>query len=137
MPFGFKNAGMTFQRLMDRIFFDLPFAFVYLDDLLVASRSMEEHCRHLRQVLQRLQDNGLVLNVEKCQFGLRSLEFLGHTASASDITPPPARVEAIRAFPRPATVRELQAFLGLYNFYRRFVPWHGKHLAATGPAQRR
>jgi Reverse transcriptase (RNA-dependent DNA polymerase) len=105
MPFGLKNAGMTFQRLMDRIFFDLPFAFIYLDDLLVASRDMQEHRRHLRQVLQRLQDNGLVLNVDKCQFGLPALEFLGHTVSASGIAPLPARVEAIKAFPRPATVK--------------------------------
>jgi RNase H-like domain found in reverse transcriptase/Reverse transcriptase (RNA-dependent DNA polymerase) len=122
MPFGLKNAGMTFQRLMDRIFFDLPFAFIYLDDLLVASRDKEDHRHHLRQVLQRLQDNGLVLNLDKCQFGLPSLEFLGHSVSAGGIAPLPARVEAIRAFTRPATVKELQAFLGLFNFYRRFVP---------------
>jgi hypothetical protein len=122
MPFGLKNAGMTFQRLMDRIFFDLPFTFVYLDDLLIASQSAEDHRRHLTEVLQRLQDNGLVLNVGKCQFGLPALDFLGHSVSAAGVAPLPARVEAIRTFPRPAVVRELQAFLGLFNFYRRFVP---------------
>jgi cleavage and polyadenylation specificity factor subunit 1 len=122
MPFGLKNAGMTFQRLMDKIFFDLPFTFIYLDDLLVASRDKEEHISHLQEVLQRLQDNGLVLNTDKCVFGQREVEFLGHTVSAAGISPLPSRVEAIRSFPRPGTVKELQAFLGLFNFYRRFVP---------------
>jgi Reverse transcriptase (RNA-dependent DNA polymerase) len=82
MPFGLKNAVMTFQRLMDRLFFNIPFVFVYLDDLLVASRSVEVHRRHLREVLQCLQDNSLVLNVDKCVRGQRSLEFLGHQVSA-------------------------------------------------------
>jgi Reverse transcriptase (RNA-dependent DNA polymerase)/RNase H-like domain found in reverse transcriptase len=96
MPFGLKNAGMTFQRMMDQIFADIPYVFIYLDDVLVASRDMEEHQRHLRQVLSLLQANGLQLNAEKC-------------------------VWAIQAFPRPATVKDLQAFLGLFTFYRRFV----------------
>jgi hypothetical protein len=78
MPFGLKNAGMTFQRLMDRIFFDLPYSFCYLDDLLVASRSEEDHRRQLREVLSRLQQNGLVVNEEKCVFGQPAIEFLGH-----------------------------------------------------------
>jgi hypothetical protein len=69
MPFGLKNPAMTFQRLLDRIFFDLPHSFCYLDDLLVASRSEEDHCRQLREVLSRLQQNGLVVNEEKCVFG--------------------------------------------------------------------
>jgi transposase InsO family protein len=122
MPFGLKNAGMTFQRLIDRIFFDLPYSFIYLDDLLVTSRSVEDHRRHLREVLRRLQQNGLVVNRDKCVFGQRQVEFLGHTIAARGISPLPDRVAAIRRFPRPSTVRELQAFLGLFNFYRRFVP---------------
>jgi cleavage and polyadenylation specificity factor subunit 1 len=65
MPFGLRNAGMTFQRMMDQLFFDLPCVFVYLDDLLVASRSVQEHKAHLRQVLGLLQKNGLVINREK------------------------------------------------------------------------
>jgi Reverse transcriptase (RNA-dependent DNA polymerase) len=104
---------MTFQRLMDRIFFDLPFCFVYLDDLLVASRDTADHCRHLRQALQLLQENGLVINREKCIFGQQSVEFLGHQVLAAGISPLPGHVAAIRQFPRPTTVRDLQAFLGL------------------------
>jgi Reverse transcriptase (RNA-dependent DNA polymerase) len=77
---------MTFQRLMDRIFFDLPFCFVYLYDLLVASCDMAEHRRHLRQALQRLIENGLVINREKCVFGQQSVEFLGQQVLAAGIS---------------------------------------------------
>jgi cleavage and polyadenylation specificity factor subunit 1 len=122
MPFGLKNAGMTFQRLMDWILFDIPFIFVYLDDILVASRSVEEHQQHLQQVLHRLQDNGLVINAGKCVWGQSQIEFLGHSISVAGVAPLQSRVAAIQKFPPPATVQQLQAFLGLFNFYRRFVP---------------
>jgi RNase H-like domain found in reverse transcriptase/Reverse transcriptase (RNA-dependent DNA polymerase) len=107
---------------MDNIFFDLPYSFVYLDDCMVASKSVPDHRRHLREVLQRLQSNGLVINRGKCVFGQPSIEFLGHKISATVISPLPSRVGAIQSFPRPAIVRELQAFLSLFNFYQRFVP---------------
>jgi hypothetical protein len=122
MPFGLRNAGMTFQRLMDNIFFDLPFAFVYLDDVLVASRSVADHRRHLREVLQCLQDNNLVVYAKKCVFGQEKIVFLGHVVTAGSVSPLPDRVAAIREFPEPANIEQRQAFLGLYNFYRRFVP---------------
>jgi Reverse transcriptase (RNA-dependent DNA polymerase) len=113
---------MTFQRMMDELFFDMLCVFVYLDDLLVASRSAAEHHLHLQQVLRQLQDNGLVINKEKCVFGQPSLEFLGHRVQASGISPLPDRVAAINTFPRPSSVVEMQAFLGLFNYYRRFIP---------------
>jgi cytoskeleton-associated protein 5 len=105
MPFGLKNVGMTFQRLMDHIFFDLPFSFIYLDDLLVASRSTEEHRRHLWQALLRLQENGLVINREKCVFGRQEVDFLGHRVAVSSVSPLPERVAAIRQFPRPKNIQ--------------------------------
>jgi hypothetical protein len=122
MPFGLKNAGMTFQRLMDRIFFGIPFVYVYLDDMLIASRSLGDHRRHLKEVLRRLQANGLVINAGKCVWAQPAVEFLGHNISAKGLSPLPHRVEAVRNFPQPHTVKQLQAFLGLFNFYRRFVP---------------
>jgi Reverse transcriptase (RNA-dependent DNA polymerase) len=128
IPFGLRNAGMTFQRMMDQIFFDLPCVFVYLDDLLVASRSIAEHRLHLRQVLQLLQDNGLVVNKEKCLFGQTRIEFLGHVVHAGGVSPLLDRVAAVKDFPRPSNVVELQAFLGLFNYYRRFVPAAAKLL---------
>jgi Reverse transcriptase (RNA-dependent DNA polymerase) len=121
MPFGLKNAGMTFQRMMDQIFADIPYVFIYLDDVLVASRNMEEHQHHLRQVLTLLQVNGLRLNAKKCMWAVAVVEFLGHRVAAAGVSPLPERMQVIKAFPRPATVKDLQAFLGLFTFYRRFV----------------
>jgi RNase H-like domain found in reverse transcriptase/Reverse transcriptase (RNA-dependent DNA polymerase) len=118
MPFGLKNAGMTFQRLMDRVMFNIPYVFVYLDDML----SLEEHRRHVREVLRRLQDNGLVINGGKCVWAVSAVEFLGHTVTADGIAPLPHRVEGVQKFRPPTTVQQLQAYLGLFNFYRRFVP---------------
>jgi hypothetical protein len=122
MPFGLRNAGMTFQRLMDSLLGDLPFAFVYLDDILVASINEDVHRRHLCQVFFLLEQSGLVINAEKCVFGKSSIEFLGHLISAAGTSPLSSRVDAIASFPRPDTVRQLQAFLGLFNFYRKFIP---------------
>jgi RNase H-like domain found in reverse transcriptase/Reverse transcriptase (RNA-dependent DNA polymerase) len=107
--------------MMDELFFDMPCVFVYLDDLLVASRSAAELRLHLRQVLQQLQSNGLVINKDKCIFGQESLDILGHKVQASGISPLPDRVAAISNFPRPSSVVQMQAFLGLFNYYRRFV----------------
>jgi RNase H-like domain found in reverse transcriptase/Reverse transcriptase (RNA-dependent DNA polymerase)/Integrase zinc binding domain len=121
MPFGLKNAGMTFQRLMDSILNGLPFVFVYLDDILIASPSLESHRRHVAEVLDILSRNGLVINVGKCVFGQSTVEFLGHRVSSAGILPLADRVAAIRQFPSPNTVKELQSFSGLINFYRRFI----------------
>ena len=82
MPFGLKNAGMTFQRFMDRALAGLPFILIYLDDILVASADRQSHTAHLRLVLERLQGNGLVLNSSKCQFYRSEVEFLGLRVTA-------------------------------------------------------
>ena len=95
MPFGLKNAAQTFQRLMDKIFAGLPYAFIYLNDILVASKDMDSHLAHLKQVLAILSDNGLVVNLDKCVFGKDSVEFLGHKVSASGLVPLPQHVEAV------------------------------------------
>jgi len=121
MPFGLRNSAQTFQRMMDEVLRGLPHVFVYIDDLLIASRTREEHLVHLREVLQRLEENGLVLNGEKCVLGVREVEYLGHVVSSGGIRPLPERVEAITCFPRPTTSKALQRYLGMLNFYRRFV----------------
>jgi hypothetical protein len=122
MPFGLRNAGMTFQRLMDSVLGGLPFAFVYLDDILIASPDPVSHRRHLEAVFTVLQSNGLIVNADKCLFGCPEVDFLSHRLTAGGISPLPSRVQAIADFPQPAIVKHLQAFLGLFNFYRRFVP---------------
>jgi len=128
MPFGLLNAAQSFQRLMDRLFGHLPFLFTYLDDHLIASRTLEEHLDHLRQFFQILQDNGLVINPAKCVFAASSLKFLGHMVSEAGVIPLPRHVEAVRDFPPPTDVKGLQRFLGLVNFYRRFLPAIAKTL---------
>uniref|UniRef100_A0AAV2JZV2 Gypsy retrotransposon integrase-like protein 1 n=1 Tax=Knipowitschia caucasica TaxID=637954 RepID=A0AAV2JZV2_KNICA len=122
MPFGLKGAAQTFQRLMDSVLRDMPFLFVYLDDVLVASASVEEHMSHLRQLFERLSQHGLIVNPAKCRFGLLEIEFLGHRVSRQGAVPLPAKVEAVLAFPRPSSVKPLQEFLGMVNFYNRFIP---------------
>ena len=100
----------------------LDFAFVYVDDILVASRDAAEHKVHLRQLFQRLQDHDLVVNVAKCQFGRSELDFLGHHITLQGATPLPDKVEAVKQFKQPVTVKGLQEFVGMVNFYYRFIP---------------
>jgi hypothetical protein len=94
---------------------------VYLDDILIASPCQESPRRHVAEVLRILQENSLLINAGKCTFGVTSIEFLGHQVAATGIKPLADRVAAIKQFPWPLNIRELQAFLGLFNFYRRFV----------------
>ncbi|BHF60333.1 hypothetical protein SprV_0100329700 [Sparganum proliferum] len=122
MPFGLRNASQTFQRFVDRVLRGLPFVYAYIDDLLVASSTAEEHMEHLATVFDRLQQFGVVLNPSKCVFGVPSLEFLGHLVESHGIRPLPSKVAAIQDFPPPTSKRQLQRFLGVVNFYRRFLP---------------
>ena len=122
MPFGLRNAAQTFQRFMDQVLRGLPFCFVYLDDLLIASPDMNTHLQHLRQVFQLLSDNGILINAQKSEFAVPSLDFLGHRVSAIGITPLSSNVQAIMDYPQPTTTSQLRRFLGLVNFYHRFVP---------------
>lgn len=122
MPFGLRNAAQTFQRFMDQVLRGLPFCYGYVDDLLIASSSPEEHLQHLRLVLERLDEHGLLINMSKSIFGVPELDFLGHHVDATGIRPLEEKVQVIRDFPRPTTQRKLREFIGLINFYRRFIP---------------
>ena len=122
MPFGLKNAGQTFQRMMDEILSDLDYLFVYMDDVLIASQSMEEHIEHFRQLFRQLAAHNLVVSPGKCQFGKTQIEFLGHTVTKEGVLPLPTKVAAVSEYPAPSTQDELCRFLGMVNFYNRFVP---------------
>ncbi|KAK3792219.1 hypothetical protein RRG08_035976 [Elysia crispata] len=122
MPFGLKSAAQTFQRLMDSVLQDIDSAFVYLDDILIASSTEKEHMDDLKAVFRRLIDHGLVIRLEKCLFGVYSLEFLGHQVSKKGSSPTQVKVKVIQTFPQPSTVKGLQEFLGMINFYHRFLP---------------
>ena len=127
-PFGLKNAGQDFQRMMDAILGDIPHVFVYLDDILVASLNKEEHLKDLRKVFEILDQNGLTVNRKKCVFGKTSLDFLGHFVDATGIRPQKEKVEAILATKAPTSIKELRRFLGAINYYRRFVKAAAAHL---------
>ena len=122
MPFGLRNAAQTFQRFIDQVLRGLPFCFVYLDDLLVASPDMDTHVEHLRHIFQLLSNHGILIHPQKCEFTVSSLDFLGHRVSAAGITPLQSKVEAIQDYPQPTTTSQLRCFLGLVNFYHRFFP---------------
>ena len=112
----------AFQRLMDTVCQGLDFTFVYIDDILVASEDEDTHLDHLHQLFQRLKDYGLVVNVSKCKFGVESLDFLGHHINCDGIVPLPDKVSVITEYPQPETVKALQEFVGMVNFYHRFIP---------------
>jgi hypothetical protein len=108
MPFGLCNAAQTLQRMQDQIFKDLPCTFVYLDDQRVASRDMEQHVADLWAMFQLLADNGLVINLEKCEFAVPELDFLGYRLSAAGVTPLTNSLQVMYDFPRPHTIKDLQ-----------------------------
>lgn len=122
MPFGLRNAGQTFQRFMDSIFRDLDFVFIFVDDCLIASRSEEEHYKHLEIIFERLYQNGITINLEKCEFVKTELDFLGYHITSQGISPTSDKLKAISEFPKPKTVCELRRFLGMINFYRSSLP---------------
>lgn len=122
MPFGLRNAAQTFQRFMDDILRDLPFAYAYLDDILIASPDSESHEKQVQVVLERLQQHGVTMNATKSVFAQPSLIFLGHNISAAGTRPVKEKVEAVSAYMPPADIRKLRTFLGVINFYHRFLP---------------
>lgn len=123
MPFGLCNAPATFQWLMQVILAGLEWkcCFVYLDDILVASRTFEEHLSHLQEVFRRLREAGLRLKPKKCAILREEVAYLGHTISQEGIKPDPAKVHKVRTFPVPTDVTTLRQFLGLASYYRKFI----------------
>ena len=122
MPFGLRNAAQTFQRFMDQVLRGVPSAYAYIDDVLIASATPEQHLQDLRSVFERLSSHGIVINPNKCLLGVKELDFLGHHIDQHGITPLPEKVQAVRDFPQPQTQRQLRQFIGLVNFYHRFLP---------------
>ena len=126
MPFGLRNAAQTFQRYMNHILGDLPFVYSYLDDILIASTSEEEHKTHLDKLFARLSTHNVNINVNKCVLGVPEVSFLGYQVSSKGTAPLQDRIDTIIKYPRPKTVAELRRFLGLVNFYRRSLPHSAK-----------
>ncbi|GFU72113.1 hypothetical protein TNCV_3858851 [Trichonephila clavipes] len=122
MQFDLCNASSTFQRFIDEVTRDLPFVYAFVDDLLVASDNEPQHLEHLEILFSNIKEYGLCINVEKCQFGQSTIEFLGFKLSGEGIEPLPDRVKCILEFPQPTTLTQLRRYLGIFNFYRRCIP---------------
>ena len=128
MPFGLTNAPSVFQRLMTRVLMGLnpddgpDFVSVYIDDVLVFSLTLEEHIKHLKEVITRLQEAGLKLKPTKCHFILEEVEYLGHVITPDGLKPAHKLTAAVVKFPVPRSVKEVRQFLGLSSYYRRFIP---------------
>ncbi|XP_036002862.1 uncharacterized protein K02A2.6-like [Fundulus heteroclitus] len=122
LAFGVASSPGIFQRTMDNLFQNLPHVAVYLDDILVTGSTEEEHVRNLDQVLRRLSEAGLRLKRSKCVFQAQSVTYLGHRISAQGLSPVEEKVRAIKEAPSPKNVAELRSFLGLVNYYGKFLP---------------
>lgn len=123
IPFGLTNAPSVFMRAMTEVFRDMigKFVHIYLDDILVYSKTPEEHEQHLEAVLQKLQEYNLYARLEKCNFNMPEVLFLGHMVGREGIRVDPRKVEIVRTWPTPTNQTELRSFLGLANYFRRFV----------------
>ena len=123
MSFGLTNAPAAFMDLMNRVFEDFldKFIIVFIDDILIYSKTREEHARHLELALERLREKHLYAKLSKCEFWLDQVVFLGHVVSGMGIMVDPAKVEAVKQWNQPKTVTEVRSFLGLACYYRKFV----------------
>ncbi|XP_067615063.1 uncharacterized protein [Eurosta solidaginis] len=122
MPFGLRNSAQTFQRFINEVVGDLDFVYAYIDDLLIASKEEEQHFKDLRILFQRLTEYGLNIKPSKCTFGVTNIDFLGHNISGTGIRPSDEKVSTIRNFERPKSVKQAQKFIGMVNYYHRYIP---------------
>jgi len=123
MAFGLTNAPAAFMDLMNRVFKKYldKFVIVFIDDILIYSKSEEEHAEHLRIALETLRKEKLYAKFSKCEFWLREVQFLGHIVGSEGIRVDPAKIEAVMNWERPKTPTEVRSFMGLAGYYRRFV----------------
>lgn len=121
MTFGLCNAAQTFQPFINEVIFGLDFCCAYLDNIIVVSRDTQEHREHLRLLFQRLTKYSVSINPAKCVFSAQEIIFLGHQISDC-VVPSQLKIKAIRDFSEPRDVKGLKRFIGMVNFYHRFIP---------------
>jgi len=125
VPFGLKNAPSHFQRAIDTILgrYKFEFALAYIDDIIIYSKTLVDHIRHVALVLQALERVGMTLDEKKCHFGYQSLKLLGHRISRLGLSTLKEKVETIQALPFPRTIKDAMMVMGLFNYYRNFIPF--------------
>ncbi len=123
MPYGLANSPAVFQSFINDIFRDLlnQYVVAYIDDILIYSKSEEEHIGQVRNVLSRLLENQLYVKAKKWEFHVKQTTFLGYHISHEGVRMDERKVRAVSEWPQPTTIKELQRFLGFANFYRRFI----------------
>ena len=134
MPFGMCNASATFQRAIARALQRIvnregSMVMAYIDDIVIATETIEDHMDRLREVFQCLREAGFKMRVSKCDFGKSEIKYLGRVVSADGIKPDPKAVAKLKDWDIPRTKTELQSFLGFANYYRVLIPWHAKLVA--------
>ena len=124
MPFGLTNAPVTFQRLMESCLGELHlnWCIIYFDDIIVFSRTPEEHVHRLRAVFEKLKAASLKLKPSKCDFFKKDIKYLGHVVSEEGVSTDPDKIKSVIEWPQPTTVTEVRSFLGFVSYYRRFIP---------------
>ena len=124
MPFGLCNAPGTFQRLMEDVLGDVigKFVLVYIDDIIVYSKTWKEHLSHLVNIFGLLSLAGLKIKPSKCLFAAREVQYLGHIVSYKGVSPDEKKLEAINKYPTPKSEDQVRSFIGLASYYRRFIP---------------
>jgi transposase InsO family protein len=121
-PFGLKTLTSIFQRVMSQLLHDLDFVIIFIDDILIFSADADLHAQHVKTVIERLTSANLTLNLKKCRFACLKVQVLGHIISEAGIELDPSKSANALDWPRPATFTEVQAFLGLANYFRDFIP---------------
>nr|AAV31273.1 putative polyprotein [Oryza sativa Japonica Group]AAV31377.1 putative polyprotein [Oryza sativa Japonica Group] len=123
MSFGLTNAPAFFMNLMNKVFMEYldKFVVVFIDDILIYSKTKEEHEEHLRLALEKLREHQLYAKFSKCEFWLSEVKFLGHVISSGGVAVDPSNVESVLSWKQPKTVSEIRSFLGLAGYYRRFI----------------
>ncbi|XP_058603950.1 retrovirus-related Pol polyprotein from transposon 297 [Onychostoma macrolepis] len=129
LPFGLCNAPATFQRLMNTVLAGLIYksCTVYLDDIVVASPTFQQHLRDLEEVLARLRSAGLSIKLDKCQFCRKELTFLGYRVTKEGILPNEEKVKAVVDFATPVNIKQVRQFLGITSYYRCFIHEYARH----------
>src|SRR4051812_14119113 len=123
MPFSLTNALVYFMNMMNKVFMEFldKFVVVFIDDILIYSKSKEEHEGHLRLILEKLREHKMYAKFSKCESGLNEVGFLGHVVSRYGVAVDPAKVSVVTEWESPKSVKEVRSFLGLAGYYRRFI----------------